>query len=527
MNVLTYQITLREPVLATQLNGDPNSAVSYPYLPGSVLRGMVIGLHIAKHGAIDAADPAIQSRFFNGKTRYLNAYPYLDQPTHPTPASWRHPKNDPEQVSDHALVEVDKKTQWKSVGAPFWLRQTVTKTVTPDTKIAIHTARNRRMGRATDASHTVGNEQAGAVYRYESLAEGQRFRAQILFEEGADFAAVKALLVNGSRWQLGGSSSAGYGTVEISDVTASTGWTPRTQSRSDDKLIVTLQSDLIMRDEVGRYVVGRAAVVSGLQQLAQRLNLAQPIEATDQQFVKKTIVGGFNRKWGLPLPQVPATEMGSVFVLEARDWKARDLQTLLAHGLGERQAEGFGRFAFNQNGLDHFGIEQHKPTALRNIETFKANSLAVKTAERFWKQLLRQQLERQLTEKIAVTEVDFASARRLSNSQIGRLRSIIQTALWSDRPNRQLVTNYLAQLNDRQVTRRQFERVKLSNGQSLLAWLKANNVTWDFTVPKLSINKSNFSDQLKEKMRYEFDLRLMDGVLARLVKEKQQKEAYQ
>ena len=39
MIVISYQVTLLEPLLATRIAGDPNSAVSYPYVPGGAVRG--------------------------------------------------------------------------------------------------------------------------------------------------------------------------------------------------------------------------------------------------------------------------------------------------------------------------------------------------------------------------------------------------------------------------------------------------------------------------------------------------------
>ena len=46
---LSYQITLEEPALLTSLSGDPNSAVSLSYLPGSVLRGAAVAAWLSAH----------------------------------------------------------------------------------------------------------------------------------------------------------------------------------------------------------------------------------------------------------------------------------------------------------------------------------------------------------------------------------------------------------------------------------------------------------------------------------------------
>ena len=46
MKVINYRIDLLEPTLVTSLQGDPNSAVAFDYLPGSVLRGILIGKYL-------------------------------------------------------------------------------------------------------------------------------------------------------------------------------------------------------------------------------------------------------------------------------------------------------------------------------------------------------------------------------------------------------------------------------------------------------------------------------------------------
>ena len=42
MNCIRYRITLSEPALLTSLEGDPNESISFNYIPGSVLRGLLL-----------------------------------------------------------------------------------------------------------------------------------------------------------------------------------------------------------------------------------------------------------------------------------------------------------------------------------------------------------------------------------------------------------------------------------------------------------------------------------------------------
>ncbi len=94
MIAITFKITLLEPLLASSLQGDPNSGTSYPFIPGSLIRGSLIEgyLNQSKNVQADqlALDPVFRRLFLDDHTRYLNAYilDRNDKRTLPTPLSW-------------------------------------------------------------------------------------------------------------------------------------------------------------------------------------------------------------------------------------------------------------------------------------------------------------------------------------------------------------------------------------------------------------------------------------------------------
>ncbi|HRF99253.1 MAG TPA: hypothetical protein PLZ51_28770, partial [Aggregatilineales bacterium] len=63
MKTIYYRITLHEPTILTQIEGDPNSAVSYDFIPGSVLRGIVISKY--QRGELNLADETVKRLFFS------------------------------------------------------------------------------------------------------------------------------------------------------------------------------------------------------------------------------------------------------------------------------------------------------------------------------------------------------------------------------------------------------------------------------------------------------------------------------
>src|SRR5689334_11933584 len=96
MKVLTYRLNLEQPLLATQLAGDPNSSVSRDYVPGSLIRGLLISRYLRHNGLSTETDlfDAQKDRhanqlFFSQSVRYLNAYPITEggERSLPTPRS--------------------------------------------------------------------------------------------------------------------------------------------------------------------------------------------------------------------------------------------------------------------------------------------------------------------------------------------------------------------------------------------------------------------------------------------------------
>src|SRR5690606_11505484 len=112
------------------------------------------------------------------------------------------------------------------------------------------------------------------------------------------------------------------------------------------RLIITLLSDLILRNSQGQYMTTVDAFLESVHKLTNGKFHLNSINA----FLATTVHGGFNREWGLPIPQVPALKMGSVIELETpdnHDEMLAALSDLAVQGIGERLNEGFGRFAVN------------------------------------------------------------------------------------------------------------------------------------------------------------------------------------
>lgn len=521
MKAIRYRITLLEPTLVASFGGAPDSVESFDYLPGSVLRGVFIGAYMRQHKprALDAADPTVRRLFFDGSTRFLNGYPLdrLDQRMLPTPHSWRNIKGDEKAVFDLAVDDgLTKKDDLKAVGSPFCsVSGGDVKLHRPEKLLTIHTRRTRRFGRAMSKAKVKleADDIKGEIYRYEALQADQCFEAVILCDQDEDADALSQF-VSGAVL-LGKSRSGGYGraSIELIEV-EDTSWTEAGHYTNRERLIVTLLSDTLIRNDAGQYTTdGR--VIECL--LAQKLDIALSLKDA---FVKTQIIGGFNRKWGLPLPQTQALQAGSVLVFNTDETPDEDrLTQLLWQGIGERRAEGFGRVAVNWQMTDELTVD-------RTLPDKSAKSIMItsdegrEAAQRMLERLVDKQVETALMQR--ANELG-GKIGKPSKSQLNGLRTVIQRALrQAPDEGRHAIEDYLKSLEKRKSTREQFSRDRVA-GKGILEWVR-ERATDEHIWQELDIGKLPQLGDLQAKLdatqAYNYNLRLVDAVLARAAKSK-------
>lgn len=517
MKAITVLLQTKQPVLATSFQGDPNSDVSYSYLPGSMMRGALIGRYLKRHQLPDdiLKDPTVSRLFFDGTTRYLNAYLFTgEQRSLPVPFSWNQPKTAEIPCRIYDLRCTDREDlegediALKSVSAEFCTVQDDQATFySEDRRINIHNLRNRRRGRSVDGS--------GEIFRYDAIDARQTFQAVILCED-ADVGTLVGLLDPTDFW-VGGSQSAGYGHTQIQDVKVCDRWTETnvqlTEPLKRKMLSITLLSDMILRDQWGQ-------AVADPQMLMQTLEAKLQIPLTlTQSFIRNTLIGGFNRKWGLPLPQVQALSAGSVFVCEPIVLSAQQIQDLEAQSIGDRTVDGFGRIAINW--LEEHGEFQ----AILPQEKFRSGSISLSESSRqiaseMAERLLRQKMEQILRDQVERFEIETTA---ITNSQLSRLIIVARQALQSaseDESSLCLVRSLLKCLPSN--ARGKFERTKVKHSnksfdQQILDWLKEPR-GWITNPPLVTIvadQQLELSDQLARK----YTLRLIIAVAKKIRKE--------
>lgn len=549
MKIITYQIELEEPVLVTALAGDPNTASSFDYLPGSVLRGAIIGAYLRKNSLADLADadPTSQRLFPNGQTQYLNGYlkDREDQRSLPSPFSWQQEKKEQQKETEENPIPAldfayeepadkdDPEKQWKGVKKRFFSFTKVSgkiRWLSADKVLAVHTQRDPVKGRSTSDQ--------GAVYQYEALAAGQTFIAHIVCHADGDESIVKELLAG--IHQIGGSRGAGYGRVKISriDTTATREIRGELKMECNGRFLITCLSDLLLQDGYGQFQADPSLVKAALEKwLGCTLNWFDGDKPNA--FVNGTYLGGFNRKWGLPLPQAKAISMGSVFLFEPpTDVTVADLQKIEEKGLGLRRAEGFGRIAFNWQTEDKWQVERPVPSQPPSPIPVEISSPEGQLLQTMVNRLFRQQLDAQ----VAAKANEWARKLPVQNSQLSRLRQVVQDELQkrpltdSDLANTAIkngqkrLLNYCQNLQKRNTTRKQFDKARINN-KPLLDWFEAqvndksdksaeDNESWIEKLLSLASKPAigETTGQWTAVMRYEYNLRLIDLTLAYCLK---------
>lgn len=539
MKGISFSIYAIEPILATSFQGDPNSDVSYSYIPGSMIRGAVIGRYLRHHklSELDINDVTIRKLFFDEtKTLYLNAYLLSKEGkcTLPVPLSWFKDK-------DEKLPEVDEHGSMRIYDRAIEYELPEDEDITPKRveqnfctvcdksvvlysekrRINIHNFRNRKKGK--------GIKEQGEIFRYDALDAGQTFQAVILCPDKDLLDIIQRLILDSTNIWLGGSQSAGYGKTEISSINhLEDSWCeieiPSEKRVNKQKLTITLLSDTILRDEWGQAVADAKLIKPAIQE-----TLHKALETPQSVFIysSSTLIGGFNRKWGLPLPQLPALSAGSVIVFKGVTLNSDEIQHLEFYGIGERRNEGFGRVAVNW--LNEEEWQATKPEKNNMVQpSIEEPSRPIATL--MATKILRQRLEKKLIKKLAESDTYIANLDAISNSQLSRLwlasREGLITGTFSP------VENLLNPDNLTKNAREQFQNTKMKNGESLnnkiISWM--NNPSACLIKPQerqeLEVIiapdiKKDLTHNSENQLLIEYTLRLIMAVAKRAIKEEE------
>jgi CRISPR-associated protein Csx10 len=344
------------------------------------------------------------------------------------------------------------------------------------------------------------------VYRYDALAAGEVFAGVIVATEDIDLAPLQKLLKLSPDLFIGGAHTSGYGHAQLEAVDVRDDWREYGPGNGihNGVVIVTLLSDTVVRGASGQIDGDIHTALAALPGIG-------PLKAL-RKYQQLGLVGGFNRKWGLPLVQDWAVKAGSVYVYAAQGVDVDELRQAVAKGIGERRAEGFGRVAVNWH--TYPVLQREKPPAL----DLPAATLSADSKEQA-RQMAGRRLELLLTSQLTkfVSAVEIVSQPQ--NAQLSRVRNAVQRALATG--DLQPIVDHL---DDLKGAREQFERARVER-TPMLQWIKDRVGSQDVEtrllgqvrMPRIAGETAELTLQLKIK----YTARLIDGVMKKAIKQNQ------
>ena len=176
------------------------------------------------------------------------------------------------------------------------------------------------------------------MFNYQGIVKETEFIGRIKGNP-KDIELLKNLITDGSNIHIGRSKSAQYGLAKINYIDSE----EVEAEEIDDKVVITLQSPMILLDEFGMDV-------TDLKMVAKEV-LKQDIDDDDIYCYGDLInTGGYNAKWNMPKEQHAAIKQGSVIVINNIEIDEEEANKLQNQYYGEKINEGYGKISINKHG---------------------------------------------------------------------------------------------------------------------------------------------------------------------------------
>lgn len=525
---LHFSLKITAPAVFPTSAGDPYSAVSLPWIPGSALRGAIAGKLGEKH-------PDFARVILSGDVRFLNAYPSPERKRRPIPIPLflRRKKNETGSTFDlfdhfHPGEEPLERIPGKylySRGSSLCLW---------DAKrgCRLHTQIDRESGRAWTGPD---GKPHGTIFVYEYLEAPQVFEGvfHVRGEDEKDIERLTSTLrrMVGEGLSLGRSRNASYGGHAEFDCD----WSPEEREYdpwdalaskdkvdAGDRFLLIMTSPYIGRDPL----TGQIDPTTLTKEILSRF--PEGCLAIGQIAWEFDTVGGFNRKWGMEIPQALSARAGTTVELEAAaPFPAAHFKDLLNEGLGERLGEGFGRLVLVNR--DFFkgravGLTPKPATesTLGKLDAFETQRLSM-MQERLLKKHLASFVERLSDDWVEGVKEGTIPSRSL----LGRLRLVLKEPKAGDAL--QKIEDLIKSLPP--ASAKKLNRCSLGKGFSLktriLDLIKLKNVnletdTFKHEIPVARLLKeSRFLDEVDgsafEKLWDKTRVALIDRMLSKMV----------
>lgn len=421
---LTYDIEALQNLKLSSTNAQIESEETFQYITGSAIRGAFIYKYINKNKVNDINQGVHREKLLKGKIKFLNAYPeYDDSRSMPFPKCYFAPKNEIKTFTDSLSIKSCLNTEFRQGYERVRLCEFAGYDGENYYRVKVEKNSNLHINKQTEKN---------TLFRYESIKKGQVFKGIIKVEDDNYVEEVKALFENAIVY-LGGSKGSGYGKCLIKNIDI-LDENPEYKLIEDNnyfenEIYLIAMSDIIYRNEVGQYLTFIEE-----EYLAKELGLNK-VEYVDSSIETKGITN-FNNKWNCYSPHILGIKAGSVFKYKiVGDIDIEVLKAFMDRGIGERKAEGYGRFIIVDSMEDTY-LEEYSEVKIEDYDAFELFSNLNEDEENQLQNIIDKIYENRLKNYISTIVIDIdkqmKNQEQVNSSQLGSYKGLFSSLSYKE-----------------------------------------------------------------------------------------------
>ena len=435
MRLIEFILKTEAPVILSESGGLSFLAYTKDFIPGTVIRGLFANSYIKLKGLSTTnahEDQTFYNYFLSNKVSFGNAYIATlhnqgnsIKENYPLPLSLQHEKNDKSKIIDLLLETREERgiEQTKPFLGYGNIENNGLSIEQVEKSFFFHHQRDKKTGAPEE----------NKFFNYEGLAQDQLFKGDIRFEEGnfaEDFWKNFKNDHNGELiYFIGRSKNSQYGRVSLK-------LSPPQDFKEDitfngSSFVLTFISDAILVNKRGYPCTDKASIQEFLKEFLQIDSLKIEIEKA---FLRIKTIENYVSVWKLRRPTDLAIRAGSCLLIRTNGDLLNNPSFKKAYflGLGERTAEGFGRFKINwqkanisyynqpqTNQISSPDINQELISSLQRPDNNQAKNIAIEVIKNYL---------RRTTQAVAyedANKIDEESLGHTSKGPLARLEKAI------------------------------------------------------------------------------------------------------
>jgi len=433
MKLIEVILKTEAPVILSESGGLSFLAYTKDFIPGTVIRGLFANSYIKLKGLSTTnahEDQTFYNYFLSNKVSFGNAYIATlhnqgnsIKENYPLPLSLQHEKNDKSKIIDLLLETREERgiEQTKPFLGYGNIENNGLSIEQVEKSFFFHHQRDKNTGAPEE----------NKFFNYEGLAQDQLFKGDIRFEKGnfaEDFWNNFKNDHNGELiYFIGRSKNSQYGRVSLK-------LNPPQNFNEDinlnnDSFVLTFISDAILVNKRGYPCTDKDSIQEFLQEFLQISSLI----IIEKAFLRIKTIENYVSVWKLRRPTNVAIRAGSCLLIRTNENLLNNTSFKKAYflGLGERTAEGFGRFKINwqKANISYYNQPQTNqiPSAdinelissLQRPDNNQAKNIAIEVIKNYL---------RRTTQAVAyedANKIDEKSLGRISKGPLARLEKAI------------------------------------------------------------------------------------------------------